>query len=145
MMHNFITFFVILLFSSINIQAQHSNISLTITNGLPKKGSVLVALYQNEKGFPGNDKKSFKSTKGNVSEKGITTITFSEIPPGEYAISVFQDENNDGILNTNMVGIPKEGYGFSNDAHKPFGPPEYKDCTFQHKGDTKLSIKLKRW
>lgn len=141
----FLHFFTLLICINQNLNTQQSNISLTVTNGIPNKGSIWVALYQNEKGFPSNAKNSFKSVKGVVSEKGISNIILTEIPAGEYAISVFQDENNDGVLNTNFVGIPKEGYGFSNDAHKPFGPPDFNDCVFVHKSETKISIKLKRW
>jgi uncharacterized protein (DUF2141 family) len=53
------------------------------------------------------------------------SICFADLPPGQYAITVHHDENNDGKLNRNFVGIPLEGYGFSNDARSTLGPPSF--------------------
>ena len=49
---------------------------------------------------------------------------------GAYAVSVLHDENRNGGMDTNWVGMPKEGYGVSNDARASFGPPEFNDAMF---------------
>lgn len=60
---------------------------------------------------------------------GSKVIVEFELPPGEYAVSTYQDVNSNGKLDRYFIGKPKEPYGFSNNV-KPFGPPKYKDCRF---------------
>jgi uncharacterized protein (DUF2141 family) len=68
---------------------------------------------------------------------------FEDIPPGTYAITVIHDENMDGKLDTNWLGIPKEGYGFSNDVKPLLGAPPFSAASFQHDGGTlDLTISL---
>ena len=55
---------------------------------------------------------------------------FKDIPHGEYAIKVFHDENDNGDLDTNFLGIPSEDYGFSNNASGTFGPPSWSAARF---------------
>ena len=59
---------------------------------------------------------------------------FEDIPPGTYALAVIHDENMNGKLDTNWLGIPKEDYGFSNDAKGLFGAPSYPAASFQYDG-----------
>lgn len=59
---------------------------------------------------------------------------FEDIPPGTYALAVIHDENMNGVLDTNALGIPREGYGFSNDARAWFGPPSFADASFHYDG-----------
>lgn len=71
--------------------------------------------------------------------KGITekiidnkcTIQIKNLKPGKYAFKYFHDENNDEKLTTNFVGMPKEGFGFSNDAKGKFGPPSFDKMIFE--------------
>ena len=70
-------------------------------------------------------------------------MEFDDLPEGEYAISIFHDENNNNELDTNFLGIPKEGLGASNDARGHFGPPKYKDVKFYLKNGSKtITINL---
>ena len=57
--------------------------------------------------------------------------TFKNIPKGVYAISLFHDENDNGTMDTNFVGIPKEAYGCSNNAKGFMGPPKWQDAKFE--------------
>ncbi len=73
---------------------------------------------------------------------GSKVIVEFDLPPGEYAVSTYQDVNNNGKLDRYFIGKPKEPYGFSNNV-KPFGPPSYKDCKFNLTSSPKLiSISL---
>ena len=68
---------------------------------------------------------------------------FLDIPPGTYALAVIHDENMDGKLDTNWLGVPREGYGFSNDAKALLGTPSFSAATFQYDGGTiNLTITL---
>lgn len=71
------------------------------------------------------------------------SIPCQGLPAGTYAISLFQDENGNGILDTAVLGIPTEKYGFNNDVRGVMGPPSYDKCSFTFSGDTILVIHLK--
>ena len=56
---------------------------------------------------------------------GTLRFMLRDLPPGRYAVSAFHDENDNGELDVNLVGIPSEGYGFANDPGTAFGPPDF--------------------
>jgi uncharacterized protein (DUF2141 family) len=64
---------------------------------------------------------------------GITTITISA-PPGDYAAQAFHDENSNRQVDKNLLGIPREGVGFSRNARIRFGPPKWSDAVITHEG-----------
>ena len=70
------------------------------------------------------------------------TIIISDLPKGEYAISLYHDENSDNECNRNFLGIPKEGYGFSNNVKPKFSAPTFEDCKFSLSSDRTIDIKL---
>lgn len=59
---------------------------------------------------------------------GSVVVMVPGVPPGVYAVQAFLDENDDGKINRNLLGIPKEGIGFSRDAPMRFGPPSFGDA-----------------
>ena len=61
---------------------------------------------------------------------GMARFTIHDVPLGQYAVAVFHDENGNGDLDANMLGVPTEGYGFSRDAASTFGPPEFGAAAF---------------
>ncbi len=70
------------------------------------------------------------------------TVSFEDIKPGTYAINVFHDENSNKKMETNFIGIPVEGYGFSNNP-RLFGPPTFNKTKFIFKEATlTLDIKM---
>lgn len=77
-----------------------------------------------------------------VLASGNKVMVEFDLPPGEYAVSTYQDVNSNGKLDRYFIGKPKEPYGFSNNV-KPFGPPNYKDCKFNLTNSPKsISISL---
>jgi uncharacterized protein (DUF2141 family) len=96
-------------------------------------GEVDCALFASADGFPGDSSKAGKTAKSKI-ENGQAVCMFAGIPPGEYAVSVFHDENGNGKLDRNFMGMPKEGVGASNDAAGHFGPPKFDDARFSYKG-----------
>ena len=88
------------------------------------EGSVRVALHQRA------DDVQFPDGGGvagvfRPAEPGAVRIVFVDLPPGDYAVAAFHDADGDGELGTNILGIPIEGYGFSNDARGFMGPPSF--------------------
>ncbi len=65
---------------------------------------------------------------------GTTTVTVPNVPPGQYAVQAFLDENSNGDVDRAMFGIPKEGVGFSRNARIGLGPPKWRDAFFVHQG-----------
>ena len=65
---------------------------------------------------------------------GRATCTFRDVPAGEYAIAFLHDEDGNGDLARNFLGIPEEGFGFSNDAPPSFGPASFRDASVAHDG-----------
>jgi len=79
---------------------------------------------------------------GDIKEKRCTII-FSDLKAGKYGIRYFHDENMNGIMEKNILGIPTEGYGFSNNAYGMFGPRPFRDWLFEIKENKKLILKIK--
>lgn len=91
------------------------------------RGTVRCFLYNSEKGFPKNQDAAFASAIGAING-GKSRCEFTNVPDGNYAVSVYHDENNNQRLDSNFLGIPKEGVGASNDAKASMGPPKYQDA-----------------
>jgi uncharacterized protein (DUF2141 family) len=75
-------------------------------------------------------------------KKGLNSITLQNISDGRYALAIFHDENGDGKMNKNMLGIPKEGYGVSNNVKNLMSAPTFKEAAFTHNRDSELTIQL---
>jgi len=69
-------------------------------------------------------------------------LVFSDLADGQYAVKVFHDENGNHSLDTNMLGVPSEGYGFSNNAGS-FGPASFKDASFSLQADAQITIHIR--
>lgn len=106
-------------------------------------GSVMAALFQRKDGFPEEYRKALKVAKSAIME-GTAKIGFDGLVPGEYAVSVFHDENGDGELDKNMLGMPKEGYGASNNELPAMSAPEFEKALFVVKqGEQTIRIGLR--
>jgi uncharacterized protein (DUF2141 family) len=122
--------------------AQVGNLTLNITELKSTKGNVLINLYRSEEGFPIDEKKAWKSANVPVTATTVTHL-FENIPFDTYAITIAHDENGNGQLDINFMGILKEGTGTSNNAKGNFGPPKFADAKFNHaKPTTPINIKL---
>ncbi len=116
-----------------------ADLEVTVKNIKEQKGSIRVGLFTNEKDFL---KKVSDGKIVKVSGKEITVV-FENLNPGEYAVSVIHDENENGELDSNMFGIPKEGFGFGNNAMGTFGPPSFDKAKISLSKNEKQVIELK--
>ena len=106
------------------------------------KGQIMCALYSSSDGFPKNSEKAIAHVNSAISGKQAV-CEFSGIASGTYAVSVFHDENSNGKLDTNFMGIPREGVGASNGARGHLGPPKFDAAAFHFSGghaDLKITI-----
>ena len=128
----------LLLISPISRAQQTGNIHLTIQNIENEKGTLRVGLFTESDKFL--DKASWsKDIAANGREK--IELDFENIPFGTYAISIFHDLDDNGKLDTNFIGIPKEPVGFSNDYQPKMGPPKFKGAKFDL-AQTKLILNV---
>lgn len=102
----------------------NTNLKVEVNNFENKAATKVYVSVFSEKDFL---KKSIQ-TKSVIASGRKVFVEF-DLPPGEYAVSTYQDVNANGKLDRYFIGKPKEPYGFSNNI-KPFGPPNYKDCKF---------------
>ncbi len=102
-------------------------------NGSGDKGNVLVALYRAEDKWLS---KPFAGSKALANKDGVKLV-FKGLAAGEYALSLFVDENNNGKMDSNALGIPTELFAFSNDAFGNFGPPKFDQAKFKVENDHK--------
>ena len=119
-----------------------SGIRITIHSLRNDEGTVLLSMFKSADGYPGKNEKAVRQAKGKV-KGGTCEIILENVPAGTYAISILHDENNNGKMDTKAFGIPKEGYGASNDAKATFGPPSFADAKFEHQQETPLRIKMR--
>ena len=136
-------FFVLIMLTLYDGYSQSKKTSLTLT--------IEVASFENTKGVlrvcvtdqKDDFLKSCAFSKIVTVEDDTVSLKIENIEKGNYAVSVYHDENNSGILETGGVfGIPLEPYGFSNNPNMTFGP-SYKKSVFKMASDKNISIKLK--
>ena len=98
-------------------------------NGIKQaEGKLYIQLFKGENAYKTGD--ALVATVVSPKDKSSATVQFNDIEPGEYAVRFFHDENNNGKLETNLFGLPTEGYGFSNNAKPNFGPVSYEEIMF---------------
>jgi uncharacterized protein (DUF2141 family) len=106
-------------------------------------GTVDCALFDSPVGFPVEVLRSATNVMVIKIRHTQARCDFEDIPPGTYALAVIHDENSNGKLDTNWLGIPTEGYGFSNDAKGMLGAPSFSVASFAYDGrNVELTISL---
>jgi uncharacterized protein (DUF2141 family) len=131
------TFFV--LFGMIEAHSQTFNLKIS---NVKSTAILRIAFYKKENKFPDEGKFSFaKEVK--PTKTGDTTLSWTDIPVGEYALAIYQDLNGNKKLDTNIVGYPKEPFGFSQNIKPKFSAPTFDECKITFNiNNTTFSIKL---
>lgn len=119
------------------------SLRVSISGMRSAKGNVTVTIYP-------DDAAHFLDGKFKVARQQlpvtlpVTTACFVLPAPGVYAVALFHDENGNGHLDTNALGIPTEGYGFSNNPTLYFGPPDIGRVRLTlHPGDNGVDVRMK--
>ena len=129
--------------ASAAVPAAAGEVVITVTELRSNKGVVRACMTTKEKIFP-KCRKDPASYRAVVPAGKKITIRFAGVEPGDYAIALLHDENNDGKANRALGMMPKEGYGFSRDAKVRMGPPKFEDAVFTHEdNDQDLSITMR--
>ena len=119
-----------------------STVTIRVSGLSSETAHLRIAVYNSEKSWLDDALAAYRTVlEGGGRER---EWRIQNVPYGEYAVAVFEDQNRDGKLNRDLFGIPKEPYGFSNNVRGSFGPPSWKDARVAVTTETKaLEIKLK--
>jgi len=117
--------------------ASAANLTVTVKDVRNTTGTVLVAVYD-QSGFGKPELAKAKQKAG--ANAGEVKFVFQGLPAGKYAVAAFHDENGNGKLDRNSLGVPTEGYGFSNDAQGTAAPPNFNQAAFDFDGKTDKAI-----
>jgi len=109
----------------ITAQENKGRLVLEISNLRSNSGKVLVSVYNSADRFMKDPAQDAYATYTTAARNGSVSIVMDGLPEGDYGIAVMHDENGNQKMDKNAVGIPKEGFGFSNDAKVRFGPPGF--------------------
>lgn len=112
--------------------------------GFPNdKGVVRSHLFNSAEPYPTESDSAFKKTTS-FAKSGKAVLEYDNVPYGIYALTVHHDENNNGKMDRNFIGYPKEGFGLSNNPKIMFSVPTFEECKFKLDKDVKIiKIKLK--
>jgi uncharacterized protein (DUF2141 family) len=124
-MLTFLLVFPILLMQIFASENVNQDLTVQVTGLRSSEGQVRIAIFNSAKEFT---KTPFQAKEVKIDGKQTVEHTFS-LPKGKYAIAVYHDENENGKLDKNLVGIPKEDYGFSNNARGTMGPPSFEEAS----------------
>ncbi len=109
-------------------------IHVKVLNIRNRNGTVDCALFDSPAGFPREFLRSAQNVMVIKIRYTAARCDFEAIPPGTYALAVIHDENSNGKLDTNLFGIPEEGYAFSNDVTAVVGTPSFSAASFSYNG-----------
>lgn len=130
-----------LLFSSfLSLNATAHELVLQVDQITKTKGVMMIALYNSADNYKSN-KNVFNGQKVAVTQ-GTLTVNFGDVPAGDYAIKLYHDENENGEMDKNVIGIPTEGYGFSNNGGA-MGQPSFDEAKFSVTEKTTISVHLR--
>lgn len=100
------------------------------------EGLVQGLIFNSPEGFPDNPEKAYITLSAEI-KKGTAIFNVEGISPGEYAVVVFHDRDSDGKMRYGLFGIPKDKYGFSNNARNKFSAPSFERASFKVKNEDK--------
>ncbi|MGB3851075.1 MAG: DUF2141 domain-containing protein [Tunicatimonas sp.] len=108
-----------------------------------RKGKLQVALYNSATDFP--ETEPYRGEVLNITTDNKLQIVFKDLPPGDYAVAAYHDKNSNGKLDKNLLGIPVEDYGFSNDTRGTrLSAPSFEDTKLRVEGqDVTIAIEVR--
>ena len=124
---------------AISASASAATVQVTIANVRSDKGVMQVAVCDEA-----TYRKDCRLTATAPAHAGSMTVDVPDVPSGTWAVLAYHDENGNKKLDTNFVGMPTEGYGFSNGAASRFGPPSFKEAAITvGEGNVPATVTLK--
>jgi len=123
-------------------QPKKNKLVVKVTGIKSSGGTIKIGLFNKKAGFP-NIARVMRGINKRNRRKQVVGV-FSNLPAGRYAVAIVHDENNNGRLDKNILGMPKEGYGFSRNVKPMMSAPSFSATSFQLGGKTKnISIRMR--
>ncbi len=119
--------------------AQQHSLTIVIRNVQTDMGSIMIGIYNESQSFP-KEGRAYKDIR--IKPELPVTRFQIELPEGVYAICLCHDVNNDRKCNTDLLGRPKEPFGFSNNLKPKFSAPGFTETSFSLKCNREVSITL---
>lgn len=126
-----------LVLSLASLSTHAHDLSIKVENVKSTKGFLYVALHNSESTWM---KQGIQGQKLPMTEKTVNVV-FKDLEVGDYAITLYQDENENGSIDKNVIGIPTEPYGFSNNGGS-FGPPSFNEAKVTVNENKEITIYL---
>ena len=140
---NRLTVFCMLLFSLFSVNA--ATLKIHIENLRNDSGQVMASLFNKEDGFP-RDREAIRAlAKSEILHENSAILTFKNLDAGFYAVAIMHDESMNDDMDYNLIGIPKEGYCFSNNVKPMLRAPSFKETKVWIESDTTITVKMKYW
>jgi uncharacterized protein (DUF2141 family) len=111
-------------------QQPRASLTVRVENLRNSEGDVLISVYDNKEKFPKDAKHAVGKARVAIVD-GSAVTTFRNLKHGAYAVAILHDENRNLKMDFNAVGMPREGYGFSNNVRGKFGPPPFEKAAFR--------------
>jgi uncharacterized protein (DUF2141 family) len=129
-----------------SLRAAAADLTITVESLRSDKGQVFLCVFAAEssdpKAFPDCDKGKPVRSQKVIIGSGKAIVTYYGLKDGVYAVAMIHDENANGKLDTNFVGIPTEGIGVSNNPRLT-GTPGFEEAKFKVSGNTAITITAK--
>lgn len=129
-----------MLLIGVSASSQAADITVNVKNLRSPNGALMLALFNSGDGFLQSDKQLSAQIISAAQQQAVAV--FKNVPAGRYAVTVFHDENGNGKMDKNLLGIPTERYGFSNNATGTMGPPSFEQAAFTLKDNQEITIQL---
>ncbi|MCG9873459.1 MAG: DUF2141 domain-containing protein [Leptospiraceae bacterium] len=121
------------------------DIEVLISNRKSETSTIYCGIYNNAKGFPTESNLKLKGTTASMNKEGKLSCKFKELSKGIYSISLLEDLNGNGIMDSTLVGFPKEPWGVSNNAPMhTFGPPTFEEASFPLNENKIIAVRLNK-
>jgi uncharacterized protein (DUF2141 family) len=126
--------------SFFTIPVYAGELEVTVRGVESEAGQLMIAIVNSEAAFNGETPAVLSLLI--APKPGTLSFSTDALPDGDYGIRVMHDENGNGDMDANMVGMPTEPWGFSNNAMGNFGPPAWSDIRFSLAGEAAVAIDL---
>ncbi|RED95258.1 DUF2141 domain-containing protein [Marinoscillum furvescens] len=130
-----------LLWSVAIVSHAQNQVDIEVSNLKNHAGQLILLVFDKANGFPTDSDQAIYRTTALAADDTVKLLV-DHLPKGEYAFSIIHDENTNNLLDTNLLGIPKEGVCASKNAKSMFGPPSFEQAAFQL-SKTPISFHLK--
>ncbi|MAQ70252.1 MAG: hypothetical protein CMD23_04070 [Flavobacteriales bacterium] len=123
-----------------DMNQETTNIQLEVSGLNNTNGQLAIAIFDNADSFE-DENNTYKDSTVIITDNAMIVL-IENVNPGTYAISIFHDENENEELDVNWLGMPIEGFGFSNNPSIGFSAPQYEDCNFTIEENQTLGVPI---